>query len=261
MAAAAFVAAGAFLASMALLTAYERTKSVWLGWAESYAFLILYLALGALVLGLHGDFVDAAPVLVWASTTVGALGVLGCLAGQTATLFCGVPFPRVAVLITVAFAGILLWMGGISGAVLAEGVLPAGLGWLGVGVVAVAVLIIAVMLRDPALVRGIAFPLRPRWRWRRFTSSPSPPGWCGLGPSCRGSKGRAAGPGRDSGAQVLDALALPSPGPHHPSPPHRARRHSDCRMSSQSRIWNSPSFPGARRIRTNTISMFVPGTP
>ena len=158
MAAAAFIAAGAFIGSMALLGAYERTKREWLGWAESYAFLILYLALGALVLGLHADFADAAPVLVWASTIVGVLGVLGCLAGESATLFCGVPFPRVAVPVTVAFGGILLWMGGISGATLADGVLPAGLGWLGVGVVAVAVLIIAVMLRDPALVRGDRMP-------------------------------------------------------------------------------------------------------
>lgn len=58
---------------------------------------------------------------------------------ETAILFFGVPFARMASLVTVAFGGILLWMAGLSVAGLVGGALPAGLGWLGVAMVALAI--------------------------------------------------------------------------------------------------------------------------
>lgn len=158
MAAVAFTAAGAFVASMALLSAYERTKSRWLGWAESLAFLAMYLAFGVLVLGLHGDLVDAAPAVIWTATVIGTAGVATCLAGQLATLVFGVPFQRVAIPVTIGFMGILLWIGGASVAAVVGDPLPSGLGWLGVATIGVSALVIALMLRDPALARSQRMP-------------------------------------------------------------------------------------------------------
>lgn len=154
MAVVVLVAAGSFAGSMLLLVAYERTKRSWLGWAESLAFLVLYVSLGVLVVGLHRDFVDGAPALIWTSTIVGAAGAAVALGAETATLFFGVPFTRVATLVTVAFGAILLWMAGFSVAGLVGETLPTGLGWLGVSMVALAIFLMGLMARDPALLRG-----------------------------------------------------------------------------------------------------------
>lgn len=158
MAVVAWIAAGSFAGSMLLLVAYERTKRSWLGWAESLAFLLLYISLGVLIVGVHDDFVEAAPAVVWAATIVGVVGAAVALSAETATLFLDVPFRRVAIPVTAAFGGILLWMGGISVAGLIGETLPTGLGWLGVGMVALTVVLMGVMSRDPALLRSERVP-------------------------------------------------------------------------------------------------------
>ncbi|MFO7548709.1 MAG: hypothetical protein R6X29_07580 [Acidimicrobiia bacterium] len=157
----AFVAAGSFVSSMVLLGAYQRSQRTWLGRAESYAFLVLYVSLAVLVVGLHGDFVAAAPLLVWTSTVIGAVGAVTCIAAESAALFYGVPFTRVAMIVTAAFGGVLLWMGGLSVAGLVSGALPSGLGWLGVGMVVVSALVIGVMARDRSLIRAERAPTPP----------------------------------------------------------------------------------------------------
>lgn len=150
----ALVAGGSFVSSMVTLGIFERTKKAWLGWAESYSFLVLYVSLTILVVGVHGDIVDSTPVLVWIATAIGLIGTLTCLSAQTATLFFGVPFTRVAVLTTIGFSGILLWLGGVSAAGVIGGSLPDGLGWLGIGVVLVSGSVIGLMSRDRALIRA-----------------------------------------------------------------------------------------------------------
>lgn len=154
MAVVAFVAAGSFASSMLLLVAYDRTQRSWLGWVESFAFLVLYVSLGVLVVGVHGDLVDGAPILVWISTIVGAAGAVVAVGAETATMFFRVPFTRVAALVTVAFGGILLWMAGLSAAGLIGDTLPPGLGWLGVAMVVTAIVVIGLMSRDLAVLRG-----------------------------------------------------------------------------------------------------------
>lgn len=154
MAIVAFVAGGSFVSSMVTLGVFERTRKPWLGWAESYSFLLLYVSLGILVLGIHGDVVEAAPALVWVSTVLGLTGALTCVVAQLATLSFGVPFARVAVATTIGFGAILLWLGGVSAAGLIGEVLPVGLGWLGIAVVLAAGAVIGLMSRDRALIRG-----------------------------------------------------------------------------------------------------------
>jgi hypothetical protein len=154
----AWIAAGSFVGSMLLLVAYFRTERTWLGWAESLAFLLLYISLGVLIVGVHGEFVESVPAVVWAATIVGVVGAAVALSAETATLFLDVPFGRVAIPVTAAFGGILLWMGGISVAGLIGETLPTGLGWLGVGMVALTVVLIGVMSRDPALLRSERVP-------------------------------------------------------------------------------------------------------
>jgi hypothetical protein len=139
---------------MVLLGAYQRAQRTWLGVAESYAFLVLYVSLAVLVVGLHRHFVDAAPVLVWAASAIGAASAFTCVAASLATLFFGVAFTRVAIVVTVAFAGVLVWMAGLSAASLVTETLPSALGWLGVGSVIVAAIVIGLMTRDPSLLRA-----------------------------------------------------------------------------------------------------------
>jgi hypothetical protein len=69
-------------------------------------------------------------------------------------LFFGVAFTRVAIVVTVAFAGVLVWMAGLSAASLVTGTLPSALGWLGVGSVIVAAIVLGLMTRDPSLLRA-----------------------------------------------------------------------------------------------------------
>ncbi|NIV29471.1 MAG: hypothetical protein GWN58_08160, partial [Anaerolineae bacterium] len=94
------------------------------------------------------------------STIVGAAAAAVAVGAEATVLFLGVPFGRVAILVTVAFGGILLWMAGFSVAGLIGGILPAGLGWLGVATVAVAIVLMGSMARDPAVMRGDRIPNR-----------------------------------------------------------------------------------------------------
>lgn len=153
----AFVTAVAFIGAMAFLAIFMTTERRVFDALANWCFLVQYAGLGALIVALHRDYVDAAP-LVWVFTLVGMAGVIVSLVGQLSTMFFGVSFERIAVRQTAAFGGVLVWIAGIGVVVLLEGGLPDGLAWTGLGATVVAILLIGLMSRDPALMRGARKP-------------------------------------------------------------------------------------------------------
>jgi len=129
--------------------------------AVSFLVAVVLAAVGSMARmpWVHGLFVDRVP-LVWLFTLLAIAALAVQLVNQVLVAVGVFKFPQVAILQTVAFAGVLVWMAAVSIMTFGDDALPVGTGWLGVITVLGAVALLGLMSRDKALVRGERNPTR-----------------------------------------------------------------------------------------------------
>jgi len=148
-----------FLVAVVLAAVGSMARMPWVERISDLAFVTFYVSAGALVWAFHGLFVDRVP-LVWLFTLLAIAALAVQLVNQVLVAVGVFKFPQVAILQTVAFAGVLVWMAAVSIMTFGDDALPVGIGWLGVITVLGAVALLGLMSRDKALVRGERNPTR-----------------------------------------------------------------------------------------------------
>ncbi|HEY5578747.1 MAG TPA: hypothetical protein VIL12_03540 [Acidimicrobiia bacterium] len=143
----------ALLAAAGLLLVFFATENETADKVSNWFFLAFYALMAWTVVEVHQQYVGQA-ALTWL-LTVAALGALGVLFVTTLLVVLGrIDFRRIAMLSTVAFLVLLLWMLGVSILIIAEGGLPTALGWLGVGIMTVSLILVGYVATDRELLRG-----------------------------------------------------------------------------------------------------------
>ena len=147
------VAGITLLVAAGLLVVFLATENETAEKASNWFFLTFYALMGWTVVEVHQQFVEQA-ALTWL-LTVAALGALGVLFVTTLLVVLGrIDFRRIAMLSTVAFLVLVVWMLGVSILIITEGGLPTALGWLGVGVMTLSLILVGYVAADSELVRG-----------------------------------------------------------------------------------------------------------
>ena len=151
--------AASFVVALVLTAVGTMARLRWVERISDLVFVVFYLSAGALIWGVHQRLADQIP-LMWFFTILALVALALQLVNQILVAVSVVTFAKVAIVQTVAFAVLLLWMGAVSVITVSIGELPQGLGWLGLLTVVGAVALLAVMSRDTALVKGERNPTR-----------------------------------------------------------------------------------------------------
>jgi len=143
----------AFGAAIAFLAAFFRTKVERYDRIAEWAFVVFALLGIPAMVGTAWRLADGGSLVGWA-TVLGGGGVLGLGVGELGSVLGRVDFRRIAPAMTAGFLLFLVWIGAMSGVILATGDLPAALGWLGVGSIILGMAIVLWIMRDPAVRRA-----------------------------------------------------------------------------------------------------------
>ncbi len=153
----AILAGVSLLAAAGLLMTFFATDSEIADRASNWFFLAFYgLAIWAMVEA-HRFYVGQA-AWMWALTIIGVVAAAVSFVLTLMVLTGRVDFTRVAVLNTLTFVAVLVWMLGVSILILVEGGLPTALGWFGVGVMTVSGIVVASLAADRDLMTGARRP-------------------------------------------------------------------------------------------------------
>ena len=148
-----------FLVAVVLAAVGSMARMPWVERISDLAFVTFYVSAGALVWAVHGLFADRVP-LVWLFTLLAIAALAVQLVNQVLVAVGVFKFGKVAILQTVAFAGVLVWMAAVSIMTFGDDALPVGTGWLGVMTVLGTAVLLGLMSRDKSLVKGERNPTR-----------------------------------------------------------------------------------------------------
>ncbi len=144
------------IASILLLTFFVRQSEV-ADRAANWFFLAFYGLMAVGAGGVHG-FYAGTTAWMWIPT-IGVIGVLAVQFAATVLVLSGrTTFEKVALVSTLGFVVLMLWMLAVSILVLTQGGLPRGLGWLGVVTMSIGAIVIGAVTTDRELVTGAKMP-------------------------------------------------------------------------------------------------------
>lgn len=147
----------ALLAAAGLLIAFFVTENEIADRASNWFFLVFYGLMGWTIVEVHDVYIDVGS-FVWVLTVLGLAATAVLFIGTLLIVFELVDFRRVAMLTTLAFLVLMLWMLSVSVLVVTQGALPAGLGWLGIGVMAVSLIVVGLTATDREMIMGEKMP-------------------------------------------------------------------------------------------------------
>jgi len=155
------VAGGCLLATQwVLLTLFFVRKNEAADRASNVVAIPALIAIGVSMGAVLDRFAEDVPVVASVVTGIGLLAVTVNLGLTVALVLEAVPFPRIAMPATLSWAVLFLWIGAASVLIVAEGRLPAWLGWIGIGTIAYAIALLAVIMRNPEVRTGVGVPSR-----------------------------------------------------------------------------------------------------
>lgn len=155
------LAAGALLGlAIAGLALFFRTGDARFDRVAEWAFAGFGLTGAISALTLAGRIGEAGGLLAGVASGLGVTGTVLLGLAELATALRLVAWRRVAPLTTLAFVGVLLWIG-LASVAIASGAapsLPVGIGWLGIGAIVAGLGVLTWLGRTPGLLTGQAAP-------------------------------------------------------------------------------------------------------
>jgi len=155
-----WIAAGAGLTfglALVMLATFFRTQNERFDRVAEWSFVLFGILATPTILAVSGKLGSLGPEPVGiALTIIGVAGVLITGLGELGLVLKLVAFRRISALLTVAFLGFLVWIGGVSVATVTASspALPVNLGWLGIVSIVLGVAIIAWIVRVPGVITG-----------------------------------------------------------------------------------------------------------
>jgi hypothetical protein len=150
------IAAGVvFGLSLVLLTAFFRTQDARMDLVATWGFVVFAVLIIPVMLTVRDRLGAGDP----AATALAGAGILGAGVLGVAEAMLGlklIDFRRVALVTTLGFVLVLVWIGGVSALVLGSSAsgLPANLGWLGLASIVMGLAILVWIVRKPGVVTG-----------------------------------------------------------------------------------------------------------
>lgn len=150
---AAFGAAAAFVAAALLLSAFFATNDRRFDRLAEWAF-VAFAGFAIVLAILVRQHLGAGSAVVTLVSAVGIAGVAVVGLLELLSTLGRIDFQRYGQSAALGFAAWLLWIAGVSALGLADGTLPAGLGWLGLATVVASLIVVGRFAADRELIRA-----------------------------------------------------------------------------------------------------------
>lgn len=147
----------ALLAAAGSLIFFFVTENETADKASNWFFLVFYVLMAWTVIEVHNLYIDVGS-FVWVLTVVGMAALAVLFVGTLLIVLDMIGFEKIAMVTTVAFLVVMLWMLAISILIVAQGALPEALGWLGIGVMAISLIVVGFTATDRELMMGEKMP-------------------------------------------------------------------------------------------------------